>query len=224
MPTRREFVAGLATVPLAAHLPASESTGSTRVEIWHEDHGLSEESAVGFQRTLDCECIARGARSYQDLGSSLIVLPGAKRLSLEDAVALREQIRNGAWVVLESGLSFSTGAEARQQAEVCAKIFHLRLLPQTRTANHAAGLSYIEYAQPARHLVRTFESITPVCCDARDVLACFAGSIVCVRKTIGRGGLIYLGSMLGPGLYAEEREAKAVASGLIGLRSSYCIA
>ncbi len=215
MPTRREFLTGLALAPLAARLPAVQPQSTLSAEIWPEDHCLSEESALGFRRLLGRHSVAGDSFRPCKASGSLIIVPGVRLLSLARGAKLLERIRGGAWIILESGLGFSSRAESRHQAEVCERIFDLKLLPPMKVTNHRTRIAYVEYSRPIRCLVRTFEAITPVCCDMSEVIAQFGNHTTCARKTIGRGGLVYLGSMLGPGLYAEEREAVAIGSTLV---------
>jgi hypothetical protein len=217
MTTRREFLTMLALTPLGVRLPAVQPASVSRVEIRAEKHCLSAESALGYQHILGCDAVACEARNTQDSNPSLIILPGARTLSLEYASELRERMSGGTWVILESGLSFAGRTESGDQADVYKKAFGLRLLPLIKTTHHTAGLPYIEYVRPLSSLVRTFEAIAPVVSEPSDVIARFGEHIVCARKIFGRGGLIYLGSMLGPGLFAEEREAQAVAAELLSL-------
>jgi hypothetical protein len=219
MPNRREFITGLAATPLAAtplaaRLSAFRALAAPRVEIWPEDHCLSRESTAGFQRALAGTTVREMEGALRTQEPTLIILPSVKWLALEPAADLRARMAAGTSVILESGLSFATPAETRHQAEIYSSVFGLRLLPQQRTADHRRQL-YIEYDQPARWLVRTFESVLPVCCPSADELARFGEEVVCARKKIGSGTLIYLGSMLGPGLLAQEREAREVAFALV---------
>jgi hypothetical protein len=75
---------------------------------------------------------------------------------------------------------------------------------------------YIAYQWPRPALVRTFETITPVDCSSRNIIAEFRGIPVCSKHAMGKGGLIFLGSLLGPGLLAEEPEAHTVLQALLG--------
>lgn len=51
----------------------------------------------------------------------------------------------------------------------------------------------------------------PVRCSQAEVVAFYGDTPVAMRRAIGRGGLVVLGSMLGPSLRAEDREARAIA-------------
>jgi hypothetical protein len=136
-------------------------------------------------------------------------------MSLSTAADLAELINEGASVILESGLGFSSRTESKLQIDLLKKVFGLRLLPPVKVGKNPAAATYLEYTRPVHRLVRTFEAITPVGCDQSEALARLGKYSVCIRKKIGDGTLVFLGSMLGPGIGAEEREAIEVASALV---------
>jgi hypothetical protein len=136
-------------------------------------------------------------------------------MSLSTAADLADRIHQGAWVILESGLGFSSRTESKHQIDLLKRVFGLQLLPPVKVGKNPAAATYLEYTSPVHRLVRTFEAITPVGCDQSEALARLGKHSVCIRKRIGDGTLVFLGSMLGPGIGAEEREAIEVASALV---------
>ena len=136
-------------------------------------------------------------------------------MSLARGDDLLQRIDDGTWVILESGVGFSSMTEAKHQADLFKRVFDLELLPPMKVAEIPAAATYIEYTKPVSRLARTFEAITPIDCEPTDVIARLGRHSVCVRKRVGRGGLVFLGSMLGPGLFAEEREALAIGAALL---------
>jgi hypothetical protein len=69
---------------------------------------------------------------------------------------------------------------------------------------------------PQRIMVRTFGAITPVTCATAERIAEFAGITVAARRPMGNGGgIIFLGSILGAGLLAQEREAYEAGCALL---------
>ena len=215
MPTRREFLTGLAIASLAARLPAANRAAPRRAEVWLEDHCLSQESALGFRRLLKRDTVSNGSTQSSIASSSLIIVPGIRRMSPARGNDLLQRMHDGTWVVLESGVGFSSMAEAKHQADLFKRIFGLKLLPAVKVAQCPAVATYVEYTKPVCRLARTFEAITPIDCEPTEVIARFGRHSVCARKRVGRGGLVFLGSMLGPGLFAEEREALAIGAALV---------
>ena len=216
MPTRREFLTGLALAPFVVHLTAAQSAADARsVEIWQEHHCLSLESARGFRHLVSRYPSATSSASGRTASGSLIIAPGIRWMSLSTAADLAERINEGASVILESGLGFSSRTESKHQIDLLKKVFGLQLLPPVKVGKNPAAATYLEYTRPVPRLVRTFEAITPVGCDQSEALARLGKYSVCIRKRIGDGALVFLGSMLGPGIVAEEREAIEVASALV---------
>jgi len=114
-------------------------------------------------------------------------------------------------------LLFETTPDASAElARHLATEFQIGLEPAAKLGNPRewAG-EYIEYRQPVRRLVRPFLSSVTVLHAQGAVLAQSNQTTVAVEKPMGRGRIIFLGSMLGPGLFAEEREAHEVAAALL---------
>jgi hypothetical protein len=206
MPTRRQVLLNILSTPLAASVVEhTREPVRAQVKILSEPHCLSEESATGFQLLLTRNRPASSARSPQ-----LIIAPGARRLSRESARRLLQQVLRGTWLILESGLCFMSPEQAAGQVGVLREAFGLEV---RNTLVSRDG--YIEYAWPLHRLVRDFSMFTPVKCLRTERIAEFGGVTVCTKRRIGRGGIIFLGSMLGPGLLAEEREAHQVGSAML---------
>ncbi|MGI9073966.1 MAG: hypothetical protein ACR2JB_22215 [Bryobacteraceae bacterium] len=206
MPTRREFLLSILSTPLAAAFVQHplEPPGA-ELEIIPEPHCLSEESANGFRLLLN-----RNKLPSRPL-SKVVIIPGARQLSCETAFALRRQVSAGAWLILESGLAFMPRHEATGQIRVLRDVFGLEV--QAPLANRGA---YIEYTWPLRRLVRDFSMVTPLKCSRAETIAEIQGVAVCAKRPVGKGsGIIFLGSMLGPGLLAEEREAHEIGSAML---------
>lgn len=184
-------------------MPKPAACLKATVDIVPEPHLLSEESAQGYGQLL----------ASAKVSSPLIILPASRQLSLESAKKLRQIVRRGSWLILESGAAFSRPEESRAQARILAESFGLKtgepITPSIREA------SYLTYDCPERTMVRTFGAIVPIACSRAEQLAEYTGVPVAVRRPMGRGGIIYLGSILGAGLLAQEREAHAVASALL---------
>jgi hypothetical protein len=141
----------------------------------------------------------------------VIIVPAMREMSVGSASGLAEGVRSGANLWIESGLCFSSEGEVGQQLAILRNAFGLEVLRPVRTA----GNPYVRYVLPCQKLVRTFEAVNPVASDDVEVLARFQQHVVCVRKKLGSGSIIYLGSMIGSGLLADEREAHSVVRELL---------
>lgn len=152
--------------------------------------GLSSARTVsGVEVICEPDCLseesARGFSLIKAPRGSFIVVCGAAALAPE----LLRRARQGEWIIWERrpGLSGSP-------------------------AN--AGL-YVCYSWPRREMTRSFLHPVPVMCPEAEVIARYEGMPVAMRRRLGLGGVIVLGSMLGPNLHAEEPEAYRIAARLL---------
>jgi hypothetical protein len=198
MLNRRELITSVTSAPLLAacsYKPANPFAMSAFLE---EPHTIAVESA-------------RGYRAISNKRANLIIAPGIRDITPELCIALVERVRSGASLLLESGLCFSSPDHTNRQRQILKQGLALELLPLVLTAE----ANYVTYAWPLQKLVRSFHAVIPVVCAERDVIARFQGLPVCAKIHMGRGCLVYLGSLLGAGLLAEEREARAVGNALV---------
>lgn len=80
---------------------------------------------------------------------------------------------------------------------------------------------YVDFTWPIATKVRDFSRVAPVRAHRDEIVADADGIPVASRRRIGLGTLIYLGTPLGPALWAGDTEAKqwlsAVVTGACGL-------
>jgi hypothetical protein len=206
MQTRRELLFNILSTPFAAALVEHPfELVHAQPQIIPEPHCLSEESASGFRLLLQ-----RNRQVLKGFSPRLIIIPGARQLSRETGRDMLRQVTSGTWLILESGLAFMPREEAIGQIRVLRDVFGLEV-----QAPLATGGAYIEYTWPLRRLIRDFSMITPVKCSRAETIAEIRGAAVCAKRPVGKGGIIFLGSMLGPGLLAEEREAHELGSAML---------
>jgi hypothetical protein len=130
-------------------------------------------------------------RSHASLTADLIIVPGAGPLAQQRLGELRARVRQGAWMIWEPApLSFA----------------------HTET-------TYIRYCWPTSILVRRFGDLVPMIAGAGEAIAHDYRQAVSFRRRLGRGCMIHLGTMLGPLLRAEDREAAALVRALLAVRS-----
>jgi hypothetical protein len=199
MPTRRALLRNALASPFLTC--GSFRERAQQPSILAEPHLLSEESAGHFQALLnDCKLKPR----------NLCILPAAQQLTAQRAHDLQIRAGMGTWLILESGLCFASQAIRREQIRIWAVGFGLRFSAFRPTTD-----LYAEYAWPIERLVRTFDVCTPLRPSSGEIIGqCGSVPAACVRR-IGLGGIIFLGSMLGPGLAAGEPEAREVGLAII---------
>lgn len=194
MNTRRGF---LQQALIAPALMVASYGPSRTMEIIREDDWLSEESARGFALLPPAE-------------RALVVVCGGGDKALTVAPQLQRQAANGSWILWEGMPYRPEQARVFEQTQrVLSNIFGVDI-----GKPFAPGL-YVEYVWPKRTLVRSFLTATRVSCVGGTVVARCSGNPVAVAHSVGRGGFVYLGSMLGPSLYAEDLQARAIAADIL---------
>ena len=206
--TRRELLASMAAAQFAGALSQEPKDPGFGIEILEEPHTIAKESTRGF-RLLS-------GLSEGDCRQHIILAPGIRNIRAQTCAELLQRVRCGARLFFESGGCFSSAQECADQADILNRAFGLGVLPPIRTAEISGrSPTYVSYSWPEQKSVRSYHAITPLVCDKSEAIAHFHGHVVCARKTIGRGGVVYLGSMLGPALYAEDREAHVLGDALM---------
>ena len=186
MQTRRQLLQAALLAPVVG-FPTADA--SSPVDIISEADCLSRESALGFGR------IAAPAKN-------VIIACGAGANARARAVQLRGRAARGAWIIWEhSPLSLD----------------HDETLPRVFGIQTAAPLNpglYITYVWPHAALTRSFLRAVPVICSPCETVAHHSATPLAMKRRIGCGGIVFLGSMLGPNLHAREPQALQIATAL----------
>lgn len=190
LPTRRDLLGSALAFPLSISL--------SNPQIIHDNTLLSQESAQGFRLLL------------RNITVPLLILPAARTIPRSLALRLRRTAIAGGWILVESGLCFNAAGSWKQLRRILGELFDIEI-----AAPFQPSAPYISFHWPQSTLVRTFEAVTPVACSRYELIATSNGIPVSTRCRIGKGGVIFLGSMLGPALAAEEREAHAIGRGIL---------
>ena len=202
--TRRHFLAALPLPLLPLDAAPPNPPGLT---ILPEDHLLSQESAEAYAALLAPHSPPRRA---------VLLLPGAKRLSLARALAIRRALEAGSSVLVECGLAFSASSEIEEQRRVLRRAFDIQLeSPITATDPHRP---YVVFA--SGNLVRPFGLTFSVSSKGGKPIAYFGETPVALKTLVGKGSLVFLGAMLGPHIQAADSAARLAAVGLLSNLSS----
>lgn len=175
------------------------------------DCGLRE-SLWGYQQALETDAISvqeiRDLRPY-----SLVVVPGVVRTDSTVAGMLLDLLDAGTRVLVESGAGFSSAKEFGAQRGMLRDAFAIEVEPAVDVwgePGRAGRLCapYVEYVWPCRAMVRDFSRVVPVAAAGADRIASAGSLSVAMKKRVGKGTLVFLGSPLGPALWAGDSEAK----------------
>ena len=75
----------------------------------------------------------------------------------------------------------------------------------------ARGVPYVDYRWPSSAKIRDFSRVVPLGRQSEgegEIIARVEGLPVALKRRLGRGHLIFLGSPLGPALWAGDAEAR----------------
>ncbi|MBV8550906.1 MAG: hypothetical protein JOY54_06370 [Acidobacteriaceae bacterium] len=201
MQTRRDVLRQALALPfLARRQSQSAPPSEQRVEIVADSDLLSEESAHGFRSLLKDGC-----------ARNILIFPAARPVSRSRASELRDCAVRGAWIIWESAPYYPRYGEPMLE-----RLFGRKVLPPIPTSPDRL-VSYVRYCWPRDILIRSFLTVTPIECPPAEVIATCCGKTVGARWQLGRGGIVFLGAMLGPQIQAEDPHAREVGLGLLRL-------
>ena len=200
--TRRTVLRG--AIATSFFLGQNRGDSCSKWNILCEPTYLSQESAEGFRRVLTHQPERRDSGNRD-----VLILPAASAVTLDLAIELRQRCLRGAWVVWEMSPRHKTREAFNSQRKLLYGQFGIstgELVLLDEGGAHAGGM-YVRYLWPGIMLARTFLAYLPVASD-EGVIAYHSDHPVATVRQVGRGGIVFLGSMLGPNIYGEDREAK----------------
>ena len=197
MQTRRQLLQQSILLPFVPPLITGQATTASarNLEILAESDCLSQESARGFA-LIPPRC------------AEVVVVCGAGLVASSWAPELRRRAAAGTWILWEAAPHASDPSQFRAFRETMQNVFGIKI-----GSPFEPGL-YIEHVWPTRDLTRSFLAAIPVECSRSEIVARHGEIPVAMKRRIGGGGIVFLGSMLGPNLAAEEREAHRIAVAL----------
>jgi len=136
-----------------------------------------------------------------------MVLPSVRAFSRAYIRPLRVLMDQGAWVIWERAAGFETTVAAD---ELLGNALGIAIRRCVRVKSN----EYVHYRWPATAMVRAFHQVSLLNCSADEMVAEYDGVPVAMKRAYGNGGLILLGSMLGPGIRAGEPQALQVVQAL----------
>ena len=224
--TRRRFVecalggAAAATLPLDFVRPAARARSGCVLLDLGSSCGIRE-SLAGYESALPAlgTSWVHGERMVPDV-PELIVVPAAAAMSREAAVLLATHAEAGATVVVELATAFADRSIFDGDREVLRAIMQVQVEPPRNLwPRLSAGIPYVDYHWPSAASVRDFSRVLPMTARDGETIARVDGVSVAVRRRIGSGTLIVLGSPLGPTLLAGDAEARRWLGELVSATS-----
>jgi|SRR5690348_670746 len=213
--TRRRFLGYTTGVVTAGlwRLPFDSTRRSCVLLDLKEDCGLSE-SIAGYESALT-SAGAMFTRTDDQWSSptrcAVLIVPAAQDIPPAAVRAILSYLHAGASVILESGAGFAGDREFRAHRAVLRDYLEIHigtpveLWPPHHTSRR---IPYVDYTWPRPAKVRDFSRVVPVEGKEAEIIARVDGLPVALKRPSGRGRLIFLGSPLGPALWAGDAAAR----------------
>lgn len=204
--TRRDFLYCAAVTATAAALTprrrggrAPLGAGCALLDLGA--HCTLRESLVGYQAALAGSEIVAG---------SMLIVPAALVIGGAAARRIVRHIEDGGTLILESGAIFAEPADSefRAHRDALRDLLGVDVDPPRRLARERTRVPYAEFHWPSPTLVRDYSAIVPVDAHGDERIACVGDTTVALARRRGRGLIIFLGSPIGPALWAGDAEAR----------------
>ena len=161
----------------------------------------------------------------------MAVVPGLGTMDPSTALTLATWLQAGTTVLLETAAAFLSPADFLSQRQLLRHYFgleirlpldlwttelgphggfHVSLIQRGSPKRPSEGqhsVPYVSYCWPCEAQVRDFSRIVPVSANNSDVIATLDTVPVALRRRVGKGTLISLGSPMGPSLRAGDLQA-----------------
>ena len=140
----------------------------------------------------------------------VVILPSVGIVRPQFARMLLELVKDGATGIIESGAGFVGHLEFRQHRQSLRERLGIHVTaPVTLWSRESKQRPpYIEFTWPRRLYVRDFSRVVPPAAQEGDIIAIVGDLPVALKRRIGAGMLIYLGSLLGPALWSGDVQAR----------------
>ena len=204
--TRREFLSCAAATAAAVALAPGRrgsrvSLGGGCVLLDLGDHCALRESLAGYQAAI---------AGSETVAGSVLIVPAALAIPRVTARQMVRHLEDGGVLILESGATFAapSSAEFRAHRDALRTLLGLNVEPPRQLRREGTRVPYVEFRWPSPTLVRDFSAVVPVDAHNGERIACVEDTTVALARRHGRGTLVFLGSPIGPALWAGDAEAR----------------
>ena len=182
--SRRMFLSVAASAPLLA----GDDRPRAECHLVDLGHGcVVRESLAGFQMAL------QQAGLGQDERARHLIIPGAGVLDDAALASVHRQLGRGGTVLLEC----CTQLEGELGIEVGG-----------RAGRGGSYFPYVDYSWPVRVKIREFRPVWLLPAAEDEVIGTFAGRAVALRRRVGDGTLLVMGSPIGPVFLTGDPDAR----------------
>ena len=194
-------------------------------------HCVLRESLQGYQAALAGEHDLFEAKLDARSRCRIAIIPGLGVMDPSVASSLAGLLEAGTNLVLESGAGFLSPPEFISHQKMLNRYFDIAIDPPVdlRPAESIDGsvfsrrsgrnpgkklegqrfVPYVNYLWPHETRVRDFSRVVPLSLVVGDVIGTVGTLPVALKRRVGKGTLIFLGSPMGPALRAGDPEARS---------------
>ena len=194
---RREFLsyaAGIVTLPAVI-----DFQHRSRIELLDlEENCCLRESVAGYTAVL----AELGFASRR----SVLIVPAAARIPETAMRTMVTSMQAGGIVILESGAGFANEQDLRAHRDTLRDCFAVRLNAPVQLWPRRTP--YVDFTWPFATKLRDFSRVIPLDQPTDQTIGWVDGRPVALKRQAGRGTFIFLGSPLGPVLWAGDVDAK----------------
>jgi hypothetical protein len=155
------------------------------------------ESVAGYQSVL------AGRRRGR-----LMIVPAVLELPARHARMITQSANAGWTVIVECGAGFADHLTFRRHQRALREGLNIDIRDPVDLWSNPRRAPYVDYTWPGRAKVRDFSRVVPMGDQPGAIVAWADGVPVALRRQVGLGTLIVLGSPLGPALWAGDAEAR----------------
>lgn len=203
--SRREFLAGATAALVLPHLErwSSGTRPDARCTVLDLGEQCSLRESLAGYRTAIAAATPR---------APVLIVPAALMIPMRE---IERHLLGGGTVILESGAMF---------ADACVFAAHREALGTSLGLRIADGVDlwprrspYVHYSWPVPTAVRDFSRAIPLPSQTGTTIATADEHAVALGLSIGSGHLVFLGSPLGPALWAGDVEARNWLRALVSI-------
>jgi hypothetical protein len=189
------------------------------------------ESLQGYRAALGKRDLLRKTELTSKSRHPMTIVPGIGELDPSVVETLSDLLRSGTNLLLESGAAFLNPSAFASHQKIFSRHFDIEIdspvdLWPRKSADDASitrreirhskkklnglkSVPYVNYCWPRETNVREFSRIIPLSARPDAVIGRVGATPVALKRQVGKGTLIFLGSPLGPALLAGDLEAQS---------------
>ena len=217
--TRREFVRSATAAATAAALAPRHrgrlySLGSGCILLDLGEQCVLPESLAGYRAALTGPTIVAG---------TVMIVPAALSIAGAAARRIARHVEEGGRLILESGAMFAAPAsrEFHGHRDALRELLGIEVEPPRPLLPRRARVPYVQFRWPSPALVRDYSAIVPVGASDGECIARIDDSTVAIARGRGRGTIVFLGTPIGPSLWAGDVEARRWLDEVLALGSPH---